>query len=210
MTSHISLLPDKDNLRRICKAISVISAIISPNDELRCHHYNARWGEGEELFEAQNGSGDQLLILFREEGCAINIFCHEPEQPPKHQVLEGLPVIFNEFFSGEPVKSIGTTLCMWTDANGRWQMNEGSFSDATCMKETLNLFDGKVSTYLQWANEYFDESFKEKSAQEETIKKIYAEIPLTKQMVHCMTDEAVNWEKLQSDMEEIDYITHFI
>ncbi|MCD7930494.1 MAG: hypothetical protein LUH15_03550 [Tannerellaceae bacterium] len=46
----------------------------SPEWEYRYYSYNRKWSDKEEVFEMKNGSGDQMLILFREEGCVINGF----------------------------------------------------------------------------------------------------------------------------------------
>jgi hypothetical protein len=92
----------------------------------------------------RNGQGDQMLIVFSENGTCINGFAHESEMNGwKNVAIEGkksfseiffgsnsesktkltqvipigiideLPKVFNEFIFGEPVKSIGTTFCIW-------------------------------------------------------------------------------------------------
>ena len=69
----------------------------------------------------RDGEGDEMLVLFRPEGCVINGFLHEYDQPEKAQVTRGLPEAFDSFLFEEPVASLGTTLCLWyTPAHG-WQ-----------------------------------------------------------------------------------------
>jgi hypothetical protein len=206
MISHLSLqLPDKDVLRRTCKAISVLDAILSREWKYRYFSYNAHWSEGEEFFEMRNGEGDQLLVLFRQDGCVINGYCHESPQPSKGSIIQELPAVFNEFMFGEPVKSIGTTFCLWSYEDKTWQHNPGS--DNTCLKELLFMFDAEPGTYVKWASEYFEGSYKGDKVSIAAVKKIYNQEPLTRKIVLELVDNIDDWDQLQSDMEEIDYIT---
>ena len=68
----------------------------------------------------RNGSGEEMHVLFREDGCAINGFAHEYEEKDKGKLTDKVPAIFNEFIFGEPVTSIGTTFCLWTTENIQW------------------------------------------------------------------------------------------
>lgn len=86
-TTNPDALPNKKALQNICKSIAVLDAIISQEWEYRYYSYNYQWGENEEFFEMRNGEGDQMLILFREDGCVINGFAHEKYDYEE----EGLP-----------------------------------------------------------------------------------------------------------------------
>lgn len=119
-------LPSRQKLQRICKAISVLDAIFSQEWEYRYYSYNNKWGNNEEFFEMRDGSGDQMLVLFTANGCVINGFAHEfydyEEQLPAKEVLtNGLPTAYHEFIFGEPVQSIGTTFCIWTNDENQWK-----------------------------------------------------------------------------------------
>lgn len=121
-TKNIQTLPDRKILQHICKSISVLDAIISQEWEYRYYSYNCKWAENEEFCEMRNGSGDQMLILFREDGCVINGFAHEFEQEDKQKLTHNLPPNFEIFIFGEPIKTIGTTFCIWTTALKDWQI----------------------------------------------------------------------------------------
>ena len=82
-TQDYRALPDAAALQRISKALAVLDAINSPDVEYRYYTYNAAWGEGEEVLEMSDGEGDQLLTLFRPEGCVINGYLDGAEQPDK-------------------------------------------------------------------------------------------------------------------------------
>lgn len=207
-TKDYSLLPDRKNLQTICKAISVLDAIISQEWEYRYYSYNNEWSNNEEFCEMRNGSGDQMLILFRQDGCVINGFAHEFYQQDKQKLTTNLPSIFDEFIFGEPVKTIGTTFCLWTTEDKHWQVGQiENYEDNS--EEMLNIFDGNPQTYIDWATEYFEESYIESGIPLDTVTKIYGGQTLTKEMVLTIVEELEDWEQLESDLNEIGYPYNF-
>src|SRR5882762_11464650 len=111
-TKNYNLLPDRISLEHICISISVLDAIISQEWQYRYYSFNSKWDANERCLQMRNGSGDEMHILFRQDGCAINGFAHEYKQQDKSKLTTGLPSIFNDFIFGEPVNSIGTTFCL--------------------------------------------------------------------------------------------------
>ncbi len=152
----------------------------------------------------RNGSGEEMHILFREDGCAINGFAHEYEEKDKTKLTHKIPTIFNEFIFGEPVTSIGTTFCLWTTELKNWQVGQlENFEDNS--EEMLNIFDGQPQTYVDWATDYFEDGYKESGIPLDTVKKIYGGQTLTKEMVLSFVEELEDWEQLEKDLIEIDY-----
>ena len=208
-TKDLSLLPDRKTLQTICKAIAVLDAIISQEWEYRYYSYTNKWADNEEFCEMRNGSGDQILILFRRDGCVINGFAHEFNQNDKRNLTNSLPPIFNGFIFGEPVKSIGTTFCVWTTIQGNWQVGKiENFEDNS--EKMLTIFDGKPQTYLDWATDYFEGSYKEGGIPLDTVSKIYSGQNLTKEMVLSIVDKLEDWEQLKTDLNEIGYPFNFV
>jgi hypothetical protein len=206
-TKDYSLLPSPKQLQNICKAISVLDAILSPEWEYRYYSYNNKWSENEEFFEMRDGSGDQMLILFSENGCVINGFAHEYPQQNKQKLTTNLPSVFHEFIFGEPVDSTGTTFCLWTTDNN-WQVGKiENYEDNS--EELLNIFDGNPQTYIDWATEYFEENYKESGIPLDTVTKIYTGEILTKEMVLNIIDELKDWKQLETDLNEIGYPYNF-
>lgn len=203
-TKDYNSLPDRKSLETICKAISVLDAIISQEWQYRYYSYNSKWDTNERCLQMRNGSGDEMHILFREDGCAINGFAHEYEQQDKGKLTNNLPTIFNDFIFGEPVKSTGTTFCLWTTELKNWQIGLiENFDDNS--EEMLNIFDGQPQTYIDWATVYFEESYKESGIPLNTVTKIYGGETLTKEMVLSIIDELEDWEPLKADLKEINY-----
>lgn len=201
-------LPDRKKLQTICKAISVLDAILSQEWEYRYYSYNNKWADKEEFCEMRDGSGNQMLILFRQDGCVINGFAHEYQQQEKENLTKNLPSIFNEFIFGEPVKTIGTTFCIWTIEEQNWQTGTiENYKDNS--EEMLSIFDGNPQTYIDWATDYFDGSFLESGIPLETVTEIYNGKTLTKEMVLAIVEEIEDWEQLEADLGEIGYPHHF-
>jgi hypothetical protein len=203
-TKNKDLLPDRNKLKTICKAISVLDAVLSPEWEYRYYSYNRQWSDNEEFFEMRDGSGDQMLILFRHDGCVINGFAHEYDQPEKQKLTEGLPSVFDEFIYGEPVKTIGTTFCIWTTELRNWQIGQiANYQDNS--ENMLSIFDGNPQTYIDRANEFFDESSAGNGIPLNTVTDIYNGQTLTREMVLSIVNDFEDWEQLETDLNEIGY-----
>jgi hypothetical protein len=160
------------------------------------------------ILQMRDGEGDEMHILFRNDGCIINGFAHEYEQQNIENLTSNLPEIFHEFTFGEPIKSIGTTFCLWTTESKNWQVGKiENYEDNS--EEMLNILDGKPQTYIDWAEEYFEGSYKESGIPIDTATKIYNGETLTKEMVLSIVDELEDWEQLEEDLQEIDYPYNF-
>jgi hypothetical protein len=204
-TQDLSALPAELDLQRVCKALAVLDAIISPEEEYRYHTYDAKWGEGEEVFEMNDGEGDQMLILFAPEGAVINGYADGLEEPDKAQLTHGLPQPFHEFIFGEPVNSIGTTFCLWTEGGQPWQLGKGA-TDDDGSDELLYILDGHPRTYIDWAQEYFEEDrFHKDGLPVGTVTQLYYGETLTKPMVEALVTHVADWEALRRDLDEISY-----
>ena len=186
-TKKLQNLPNKEKLQKICKSISVLDAIISQDWEYRYYSYNQKWRKDEELFEMRDGCGDQMLILFTKNGCVINGFAHElydfeESLPSESELIKGIPDVFNDFILGEPVATIGTTFCIWTNENNQWQLgNIKHFKDGS--DEMLSIFDGNPQTYIDFAIDYFEEDYLSTENAKNTVIKIYNHETLTREMV---------------------------
>lgn len=124
-------------------------------------------------------------------------------------VVDDLPEVFNEFIFGEPVKSIGTTFCIWqTDTDNNWKIGKvdlpkDQYKDGS--NDLLQLLDGKPLTYKNWAEEYYEENFEENELKLELVEKIYNRDIITKELVLELNPELDDFEQLKSDLNEIGY-----
>ena len=197
-------LPDQEKLQAICKAVAVLDALNSPEYEYRYYSYNQNWAEGEEVFEMQDGEGDQMLILFRAEGCVINGYADGYDEQDKKQLTRGLPDVFDEFIFGEPVNSIGTTFCLWYTPAHKWQIGQLE-TDEDGSENFLEIFDGNPQTYIDWASEYYDEDQDRPAPSLEAVASIYQGQTLTKELALSIVPEIADWQQLEADLQEIGY-----
>jgi hypothetical protein len=205
-TKDTTGLPGREKLQATCKAMAVLDAILSQDWEYRYYSYNSAWSETEAFFEMRDGQGDQMLILFREEGCVINGFSAAAEKHSKEELTNGMPEVFNEFIFGEPVNSIGTTCCLWT-TGVTWET--GILPDRDDLsRELLGPLDGKPETYIKWASAYFEGTYSTGGIPLETVTRIYNQEPLSKEMVLSITAGLEDWEQLEADLIEISYPYH--
>ncbi len=206
-TLNLQLLPDNKKLQSACKAMALLDAILCQDWTYRYYSYNSEWSEGEEFFEMRNGEGDQLLVLFKNEGAVINGYFSEAEQGEKPQLTNQLPEVFHEFIFGEPVNSAGTTFCVWQLNDQPWTTGIPSENDDHSA-ELLSPLDGAPATYVKWASDYFKGSYKESGIPLDTVTKIFQQEPLTKEMVLSLVDELEDWDQLTEDLTEISYPYH--
>jgi hypothetical protein len=203
-TQDYSALPDAASLKSLSKALAALDAINSPDWEYRYYSYSADWAEGEEVLTMRDGEGDEMLILFRTEGCVINGFLHEYDQPDKAQITRGLPSYFDDFIFGEPVNSIGTTFCLcYTPAHG-WQTG-GMANEEDGSEELLFIFDGKPETYAEWADEYYGDETDRAPMDVAAVAQVYQGATLTKELVLRIVDEVEDWAQLADDLQAIGY-----
>jgi hypothetical protein len=207
-TQNLETFPDRQNLYKICKSISVLDAIFAKDWLDRYYSFNCKWSDTEEFCEMRNGEGDQVLILFQTNGCVINGMTHEYYPKDKSKLVFGLPHKYHDFIFGEPVNSIGTTFCIWTNTNSKLAVGEiANFNDGS--SKVLNIFDGNPQTYFNWATDYFEIEFQDDNSALNTIKQIYQGEPLTRSMVYSLNKNFEHWQQLSDDLKAINYASKF-
>jgi len=203
-TLNYTALPDQAKLQAICKAVSVLDTLYSPEYEYRYYSYNKDWAEGEEVFEMSDGEGDEMIILFRAEGCVINGFAYDYDQPDKSQITRGLPAVFDEFIFGEPINSVGTTFCLWYTPKDKWQTGQLE-TDEDGSENFLDIFAGNPQTYIDWASAYYDEDLNRPAPSPEAVAGIYQGKTLTRELALSIVPEVADWQQLERDLQDIGY-----
>ncbi len=214
-TEHLEQLIQPAKLKELCKSISVLEAIICPEWDLRYYSYQKTWSENEAIFEMRNGQGDHLLILFQKDGICINGFAKKSKintlsnglQKTSALNIDTLPEQFNEFIFEEPVKSIGTSFCIWSVNGEDWKVGNISLANDDYKdgsEDLLELLDGHPMTYKIWAEEYYECDLNIKY-----IEEIYKGKLLSKEMVDGINPDLVDYEQLKEDLEEIGYTYDF-
>lgn len=209
------LLPDIPNLVRISKAIAMLDAILCEDWEFRYYSFNSHWDKTDPkqmMASMRNGCGDHYFIYFSAAGVAIKGFDHESLMcPAKNQgrpypgVLSEVPAEFADFLQ-EPAFSIDdTTFCLWRRlTDNEWHsgnvappLNAGADPDGS--KSLLNILDGRPSTYVEFARNYFAVPVDQKA-----VVDVYNLKPLTTDLLarlHCQRSLG----DLDDDILEIGY-----
>jgi hypothetical protein len=207
-TSNYSSLPERSRLQQICKAISVADSILSQEWQYRYYSYNSKWSDGQEFCGMRNGHGDEMLILFLNEGCVINGMAHEYYPKNKDNLTNGLPKVYHEFIFGEPVHSTGTTFCLWTTGGSKWKTAElENYDDGS--EDLLKSFNDNPQTYIDWAARYYEDDFIVNANSHAVISQIYSGATLTKDMVLALNAKLDDWKQLIDDLVEINYTFQF-
>ncbi|MGH1384805.1 hypothetical protein [Kordia sp.] len=124
-------------------------------------------------------------------------------------IVTDLPKAFNEFIYREPVKSIGTTFCIWNiEKDTGWKIGKINLPDDDYQdgsSDLLQLLDGKPATYKKWAEEYYEEEFESRELKLELVDKIYSGFSITRELVLEINPNLDDFEKLKTDLNDIGY-----
>ncbi|MBT2558563.1 hypothetical protein J7E24_12260 [Hymenobacter sp. ISL-91] len=198
-------LPSAADLQRLGQALAMLDAINSPDPEYRYYTYDPQWDADEQLLEMNDGEGDQLLVLFRPEGCCINGSLSGYEAADKGQLTRGLPAAFEEFMFGEPVASIGTNFCLWyTPAHG-WQTGIVDEAEDDGSEDLLAMFDHNPETYADWANGYYLDETEREPLEGADVARFYRHEPLTQATAQALNADLTDWAQLAAEAEIIGY-----
>ena len=184
----------------------------------------------------RNGSGDQFFILFSKFGAVINGFAHESEmngweeveiveksffkrvfgkkeseliQDIWNGVVENVPDEFRDFILSEPVKSVGTTFCIWRkNEDKHWKIGniefpKDNYGDGSA--DLLKILDNNPETYIKWALNYYEGNFENTKLKLETVKYIYESKMITKEIVLELKPEIEDFDVLENELKEIGY-----
>ncbi|HEY6901690.1 MAG TPA: hypothetical protein VI233_13640 [Puia sp.] len=213
---NLSAIPEIDELKKLCKSISALDAIICPEWEYRYYSYQSDWDAdmGEECMEMRNGSGDHFFVLFSPHGAIINGQAHESEMSRSGiwpGVVDRVPAEFHHFIFGEPIKSIGTTFCIWRKyTDSKWEKGdfvypEDELKDGS--EDLLFILDNVPETYQKFALDYYEDEFENDVNRLgiDVIRYIYAHKPITREIALKINPHIGDFEKLKQDLAEIGY-----
>ncbi|MFJ5881417.1 hypothetical protein [Kitasatospora cineracea] len=209
-------LPSIADLRKLCRSLAMLDAILSPDWEDRYHSFNAGWADGEEMASMRNGSGDEYSIVFSAAGACVRGFDHEaPMSPygddgePWPGVIDEVPEAFRPFVA-EPAFTDendvpAVTACLWREAaDDRWRHGAIDFPtgcpdpDGAAGLFAL-LVDRSPEAFQRFAEDYY-----EVHPDLEAVRDVYALRPLSRELVSSLNPE-VTLADLAEDIAEIGY-----
>lgn len=209
MTLLPSALPDIESLRRRCRALAMLDAILCPEWEYRYYSFNSRWGNGEEMASLRNGQGDEWFILFDAAGAAIKGLDHECLLAQSSDFIQDIrhavPSAFTAFLN-EPAFGLDqASFCYWRGADDNiWHKVEPSDAQLKTADDGSNwmmkLLVEPASGYQAFARTYF-----ELDIDLGDIEKLYRLQPLDETIVRSLNADA-DMQAIQNDAGEIGYL----
>jgi hypothetical protein len=98
-TRNLKELPEIDNLKKLCKSISMLEVLNNPNvyttTSPQTYSFDILYNKEKHLFNTYNGSGDTFQIQFAKFGAIIVDFDHEAEMSP-YQDFEVYPGVIEQ------------------------------------------------------------------------------------------------------------------
>ncbi|WP_033216067.1 hypothetical protein [Kitasatospora phosalacinea] len=216
----ISSLPETPVVLERCRALAVLDAILSPVWEDRYYSCDSRWAPRETMASMRDGCGNEYSIVFTAAGAFARGFDHESALSPAGRgaagpwpgLLGGVPEAFRAQVE-EPAFSDGegwleATVCFWREAaDTAWRASEpapvpgGGDEDGGAAGLFELLLDGRPEAYRSFAEEYY-----EVGVDLEAVRHVYAQRPLTREVVRALNPE-LDLTELAEDIAEIGYPT---
>ncbi|CAM5238099.1 hypothetical protein [Streptomyces aurantiogriseus] len=209
-------LPEIDALRKHCRALALLEAILSPDWAYRNHSFDAHWSRTEAMASMRNGSGDEWAIVFSPAGAWIRGFAHESPMSPYEEdgpwpgVLDDVPEVFAAYveepaFTDEDGLPV-VTACLWRRATddgwstGTIDFPEHPTDDPDGAGHLFRLLTDRSAQALRaWAEDYY-----EVPVDLEAVRHVLASRPLTDAVVRALNPE-LTVADLAKDLEETGY-----
>lgn len=184
-----TLLPEIEALRRRCKALAMLDAMICPEWDYRYYSFNANWSTGAEMASMRNGQGDEWFLLFDNAGAALKGFAHESDVAKSDhakRIQIEVPPSFSSFLS-EPAFSMGdATFCYWRNVGAaEWSKvcaKDPESDDGSAA--LLGLLIDSAESYVEFASDYFEENISIG-----LVRCMYSLQPIDEQLVSSVNSE---------------------
>ncbi len=224
MTQYIT----RNDLRKYLKAMAVLDVVMTPKKQAWLRRVNVSSIGKAHTFVIDNGSGDELVVIFTENGALIKGFDHESEYN-QFAADEWDDAFFEHTFSGLPEEFAGlldedgrdnTTFCMWCmDDSDMWIRNEQEKKDDDDDEDDEDEDDdddedddedddGGKSYLLLYVRETPEDwcdwarDYYETEIASDVVKKVYNGDPLTEEDVVKLNPER-NAKEVFSELEEL-------
>ncbi|WP_419886539.1 hypothetical protein [Paenibacillus sp. B-A-8] len=205
----IDTLPEPEKLKKLLKILSSLNIVLCTEEWLRYHRFVSEFDKNVSLASIDNGSGDDLFIIFAPQGTIIKGFDHESEISPyardEHEVWPGIyeevPTSLLSFLEDEAINKDDVTFCFWRENNdltwqkGKVEIPAGAEDGSDFLLETIF---GTAEDFVEFAEGYF-----EITLPLEIIAKVYEGAAITKEMIEALNPDG-DVEKILRELTELD------
>ncbi|NHN30851.1 hypothetical protein [Paenibacillus agricola] len=188
-------LGEPELLKKRLVAMAIIELIVCDQAWLRYHSFAPLWSPGISAAKVDNGSGDELFVIFAADGVILKGFDHESGlSPHAREEFEVWPGIYDEvppkllgLLNDEAFEQDHVTFCLWREAvDTKWR--SGQVDIPTGMDDGAGWLLGTLyaapEPYVEWANDYF-----EMELHMEMVKRIYAGEPIEASIIQTLNPE---------------------
>jgi len=207
-TRKLNDLPSIDELKNICRAITVIDIIYEGNlFSFGKTNFFCGTEPTSDFFNMNDGQGNFFAIYFNEIGSIIIGFEHESEMSPYALngkkcwpgVIDTVPMEFSkflkEFYNGfEEFYEI--TYCVWRKySDSKWNTGKMKFpknkynENEDGSEEVLSKFSKEHTYYFEWAKECYLELADDGAVDLELIHKIFEYKPLSGEIIQTVINK---------------------
>ncbi|MGF9698600.1 hypothetical protein [Paenibacillus sp. MABNR03] len=196
---NFTSITNSDTLHQHMRVLAALDIIMSEEEWLRVHRYEAELQPGVAWGSIDNGAGDHLHVLFTSYGTLIKGFDHEsPLSPHAREDGEVYPGMYDEVPEalltilrdhGEALELEDVTFCVWQEGNdpqwkaGSWiqqALKEEGEDDATGGADfLLGYIEETPEAFADWAEGYYDTQELSLSA----LTEVYEGKPVTASLI---------------------------
>jgi hypothetical protein len=199
-----------EELRRITKILAVLEAVMESDESLRYHHFHSEWDKEkqEQLAEVNDGSGNDMYILFSPAGVVIKGFDHESGMSRHARddfdifpgIYDDLPAVFSNQLEDPAFEKDDVTFCLWRGASDKhWHTGKVQIPDDDDDGSgfLLNTLHASAEDYCDWAEDYY-----EREIPFEIVEQIYQDLKVDEQTARKLNPE-VDYSEVEAEIKEI-------
>ncbi|PAY00910.1 hypothetical protein CKO50_13080 [Pseudoalteromonas sp. HM-SA03] len=157
-------------LKLALKASAVLDIEISDDAYLRCFTYTENWVFGIDIATYDNGGGDNIAVVIKDESILIKGFDHESEVSPHAQeeygvwpgMYNGAPTELVEVLNDEVFEIEEVTFCIWRlDSEAIWSREAVELNNVKDDGSSwlLSAITTTPSAFIEYVESYYDGDF---------------------------------------------------
>jgi len=208
-TFNLEEFSQPTSLKEILISLAALNIVLCSEDWLRYHRYTKNWSENIDLAEIDNGSGDNMYILFTDKGVLIKGFDHESDVSPHARdefavwpgIYETLPEHFMKLLNDVSLRKEDVTFCIWREISDTdWKQGNVMFENGEVDGSgyLLSSICNSPEIFKEWADDYF-----ETDLPLDIIESVYNKNKLSDEMILALNKDC-EIEKIKHELEKLN------